>query len=485
MPSNHRNALIGTWLGLFFVLFYIASARGTLSFGDDDSMLQVTQSIATDASVAVPPGPGARRGIDGRYYSKFGLGQSILGLPFYVIGSFIATRYSDPVLRSANRDASPITYFACLLGIFSGAGVVVLLFLICIRLGFDELASTICAIGLGLCTFSWFYARTFMTEPTSTLCLVLTFYGLLLSSAKSTRSLWLFVSGLGLALAILVRLQNVIVLPVFGAYLIYGLRISRQCDWRATLVAIAIWSAPILASLSLVAIYDYLRFGTPTDTGFELGLSPIIFQNPWYVGVYGLLLSPGKGIFWYAPILLPALYGWKFLWKKCPEITAMLGLLIGSYLLFYAHVHWWFGGGCWGPRFMVEILPFLMIGFAALIDHGLGTIGWIVIGTAAALSFFVQITSVLVSYMPYVAMMIRTQETFGLLLWAPAYSPIFVEAKYLVHHVYPYDLAYNAYPSAFLAHVHLVALIAAIAVLASGIVIIHPFRRIRTFALLN
>jgi hypothetical protein len=41
------NVFIATWLGLLFLLFYTATARGTLSFGDDFSMLCVTRSIAT------------------------------------------------------------------------------------------------------------------------------------------------------------------------------------------------------------------------------------------------------------------------------------------------------------------------------------------------------------------------------------------------------------------------------------------------------
>jgi Dolichyl-phosphate-mannose-protein mannosyltransferase len=203
--SVHRNVPIATWLGLLFLLFYIASARGTLSFGDDFSMLCVTRSIATMASVAVPStAPGARRGVNGRYYSKFGLGQSALAVPFYLIGSFVFKRF-NPATHQANPAANPIVYSVCMLGILTGAGTVFLLYLTCITLAFRQFASIASAIAFGCCTFAWFYARTLMTEPTSTFFLLLAFYG---SLRYTNVGRWsgLFISGIALAIAILVRL---------------------------------------------------------------------------------------------------------------------------------------------------------------------------------------------------------------------------------------------------------------------------------------
>ena len=436
-------------------------------------MLQVTRSIATQASVAVPPDtPGSRRGIDGRYYSKYGIGQSVLGVPFYLMGTF-AKHYSDPHLRDINLKADPITYFACLLGILSASGAAVLFYLSCMELGLSQSAGIFSALAFGTCTFVWFYARTFMTEPTSTFFLILTFYGLL-RFTKDGRLVWLLVSGIGLSMAILVRVQNVVVLPAFALWLILDLWMSQRRDFKAALAAVTAWSLPTLASLAVLAAFNYVRFGSAMENGYMSGLGtrqmlPLIFSNPLYVGIYGFLLSPGKSIFWYAPILAPAFYGWKFLWKKYPHITLILGTLAGTYLLFYSKFSSWEGGGCWGPRYMVQMLPFLMIGLAALIDHGLGLIGWIVISTTAALSLFVQLTGVLVSYMPYVTVMIKSPEAFDRYLWDPAYSPVIVQAKDLLQHKYPYDLAYNAYPSEFLFRFQLAALLVSLVIFSSGI----------------
>jgi len=74
---------------LFIITFliYLGSSAGVLEFGDDWSMLQVTNSIVNHGAVNIPAStPGTALGPDGLYYSKYGLGQSILAIPFYVIG---------------------------------------------------------------------------------------------------------------------------------------------------------------------------------------------------------------------------------------------------------------------------------------------------------------------------------------------------------------------------------------------------------------
>ena len=61
----------------------------------DDGVLRlaVTESILEHGTFALPDDLGKRlgiRGIDGKYYTNHGLGQSLLNIPFYIAGQFIA-----------------------------------------------------------------------------------------------------------------------------------------------------------------------------------------------------------------------------------------------------------------------------------------------------------------------------------------------------------------------------------------------------------
>src|ERR1700683_4444380 len=491
--ADHRPAAIVTWLGLFYLLFYLAGARGTMSFGDDKSMLAVTRSIATHGSVAVPPGtPRVNMAKDGRYYSKYGLGESVLAVPFYFVCAYVLDSAKPD--SYPNPSADPITYAVCLVGIFSGVGAVVVLYLSCVELGFGDRASIIAAIAFGACTFEWFYARTFMSEVPSTFFLICAFYALLRwREENSTR--WLWCAGISSGLSVFVRLQNVIMLPALGIWLLCELWLWNRYELKKRVASMVIWSAPIFASLLVIAAYNYTRFGSVTDVGIGRPIQRIVlrtdmylgfyvlrpddlslprfaphgtYSTPLYVGLYGFLLSPGKSIFWYAPILIPAVYGWRFLWRKWPRITGMLCILVGSNLILYSKYVWWYGGGAWGPRHMVQILPFLMIGLAALIDHGLELFGKIEVGAAAALRLLLQAPSILISYIPYEGLMEQTTQSFNRLLWNPAYSPIIVQSGYLIRHQYQFDLAYNAYTAPDMANFQLVALIASLFVLGIG-----------------
>jgi hypothetical protein len=140
------------------------------------------------------------------------------------------------------------------------------------------------------------------------------------------------------------------------------------------------------------------------------------------------------------------------------------------YILFYAKYYMWFGGGVWGPRFLVVILPFCLIGLAALIQTGMGRVGWAVVAALGALSLFIQVVSVLVPYIPYEAKMEATPGLFDRLLWHPAYSPVLAETLSLLRREYPLDIAAVHYAFPPLAWTQLGALGAAAVTFVLGLV---------------
>jgi len=155
-------------------------------------------------------------------------------------------------------------------------------------------------------------------------------------------------------------------------------------------------------------------------------------------------------VFFYAPILLAGVLGWNSLRKRTPSVALVIGGLIAIYLLFYARYDWWYGGGPWGPRFLVVILPLLCIGIAALVDRPLLPLQKLGLAALAALSVGVQLLSILVPYLPYDASMEQDPAQFDRLLWAPAYSPLIDAWHSLLHRTYPPDLAFTYYPSTLL-----------------------------------
>jgi hypothetical protein len=84
--------------------------------------------------------------------------------------------------------------------------------------------------------------------------------------------------------------------------------------------------AAFVAALAGHLAYDVARFGTPFETGYGRQATPEAYGTPLWVGLYGLLVSSGKGVVWFAPALLLAPAGWRRLHRMQHEPRPMPAL---------------------------------------------------------------------------------------------------------------------------------------------------------------
>jgi hypothetical protein len=99
-------------------------------------------------------------------------------------------------------------------------------------------------------------------------------------------------------------------------------------------------------------------------------------------GLAGLLLSPGSGLLIYTPIAIVALCAFlphASLARRqhLPLLVTAVVFIVLYSLLISRSVIWW-GGYCWGPRLLTELVPPLIVLMAlgtSAIDH-FGPQGW-------------------------------------------------------------------------------------------------------------
>ncbi|MGH2493036.1 MAG: hypothetical protein ACRDF9_16185, partial [Candidatus Limnocylindria bacterium] len=224
----------------------------------------------------------------------------------------------------------------------------------------------------------WSVMRRFASERWSLALVLLYFFGTSVRTIAS-QALW---QHAGVHLAIAFALWLVLVArPVsarreLAAGLVLGLgAVVRQTTGilvpfvaagrlRATVHALlgaAIGLVPLLA-------YNAFAFGNPLEQGY--GTKP--FDTSPVTGLYGLLLSPSRGLFIYEPYVVfafaaVALLGRNLVDRRLYALTFAWG---ATAILYATYAEWW-GGRVFGPRFLDDLAPVLVVLLAGGIGHGL------------------------------------------------------------------------------------------------------------------
>lgn len=352
---------------------YLLTTGGHTYASDEEQLFRVAESLATQGSFALNAGSA-----EPPVYSVYGPGQPLVAVPLYLLGWALAGLFPPEGYAYVTR--AVVGWLNPLITAASGG----LMALAALRLGYRPRAAAGGALLYGLATMAWPHSKTFFAEPLaaglSFGAFVLALRGPRIARAGGGRQLpaWrLALSGVLAGLACAVKVQAGLALPLLGLWLLAHhaprwaeLGGARRARWVAIacrlLLVAALWGGGVLLGLGLLGGYQWALFGNPLRSGY--GGASGVFAGNWAEGLYGLLLSPGKGIVWYAPPLLllpPALW---LLWRR-ERATALLcaGLALAT-LLFYGKVIFWHGDGAWGPRYLNMALPFASLPLVALLD---------------------------------------------------------------------------------------------------------------------
>ena len=144
-------------------------------------------------------------------------------------------------------------------------------------------------------------------------------------------------------------------------------RASRRHRWRVWLRMAAAALVPLALMLLLDRLYQAVTLG-----GVEVFARNIVeyTTNPQLSqtvparmmrAFLGITISPYKGLFWYSPVLLLGLIGAvPFTRRNRWEGLSFL-LLIALHLLGYSRYNYWSAGVAWGMRYLLPIVPFLVL----------------------------------------------------------------------------------------------------------------------------
>ncbi len=407
------------YIWVFFFCLYFLTNSGEFRISDGEVMFQTTVALASGRGIALEPNPGLPQivaGRDGRYYSKYSIGTPLAAVPFYGAGRVLAKLLP-------NADAMGLGHFmVAQLNVVASATSVAVFFLLVVLLFRSESMGLVLSALYGLSTAVWPYAGVFFSEPLFTLCLLVAFYGAV-RYRRDHGPGWLLMAGAALGYSVLVKVSGVVLLPLFLGYLLFAWRAQGlQRFWDAVFLGV-----PLAAAGAVVLWHNYARFGSPWDNGY----SGEAFTTPVWVGLYGLLFSSGKSVFLYSPPLVLSAWGVGRFVRKVGAEALLAVSVVGVTLLYYAGWWAWYGGWCWGPRFMVPAIPFALL--------ALGAMPWSRLGLqagAAALAILgagVQLLGVLVDFNDYIASVVQDDpQREWLYIFYPWMSPVLAHFNRLI-----------------------------------------------------
>ena len=158
---------------------------------------------------------------------------------------------------------------------------------------------------------------------------------------------WFLWCGVAIGIAIAVRPTNLLLVPSFAAAL--GIARAGVRDWTRLL-------APAAAGAAVIGAYNWRVFGSLA------GGYPSSLDGNFLEGLAGVLASPGRGLLVYTPLALFAVAA--FLVSVRPDHRPLrMAAAVFALLQIGVIAKWpmWWGGYCWGPRLLTEIVPGLMV----------------------------------------------------------------------------------------------------------------------------
>jgi hypothetical protein len=345
---SSRFNLAGAICLVSFLLLYGITSRGKLRASDEAAVFASGISLATTGHLNIDQLKPLQEkvnlgseGPDGHLYTKYFPGNVLAVALVYKL----TARSDDQPYVWTSEIARSITgaRWALRLNAFCGAlGMTALLFLV--RRFFDGPIAIVTVVLIGVCSDWWYQSRGLYSEVAAG---ALVTWSLLFAVSKHV-----YRSSLELAGSSLFRPTTLLAAPF--------LAIAVRQKPRAAIVCAIIVAAGLLG----LAAYNYARFGSLFTSGYPSGNLSV----PLPTGLFVLFFSPGRSIFVYSPILLLAIPGAWFFFKKEKALALCCLFFILAHALIIAcwgPLGW---GLSWGSRLMTLTLPVFGLLVAAALD---------------------------------------------------------------------------------------------------------------------
>jgi len=371
-----------------------------------NSRLNLTLAIVDLGSLSIDPyvsNTGDYALFEGRYYTDKAPGPSFLAVPVYAAVRPILK--SDPfqniLIRMSSSAAFADTlneegtglledklYFATVLLIVTfvcisipAAFLGILIYRFTRYLGASPVWAVTTVLIYGLATNAFPYSGAFFSHQLSAFLLFGAFYIGFLVQHDVIHPGFLTAAGFMLGYSLISEYPTFLIAVGIFAYIVFSRKGKR---WIGALLA-----GGFVPGL-LLMVYNWAIFRTPLPVGYRYSelyveqhsVGLISISYPRLEALWGITFSSYRGLFFVSPVLLLAIFGlilwWR--WGKFRKEAIVCSWSVVIFFLFNASSVMWQGGFSIGPRYLIPMLPFLIIGLCIFLIH-FGDRSWAIIAT--------------------------------------------------------------------------------------------------------
>ena len=403
---NRGSIILKSSLFIVFLCIYVLIASGHYG-GDAINNYLVTKSLAERGSLSISKDmldiedlkidAVGTPGRDGQLFSHFGLGMPLLQMPFYLLGLLIS-------LLVPKLSGSYITFFTVsFTNTVISAVNALLIFCIATAMGSNRRRAAALSFIYGISTMAIVYAKVGFIEPAMVMFMLISFYLLVLNRGTASGR-GVFLSGLCFGLMFFTRIHSIILLPSFILYLS---TISKR-RWRD----LAMFLIGPAAFLAVVLSLNYYQFGAVFATGY--GAGPYVNTNTGGIAsiirlicqggralkaLYYYLLSTGKGIFLYNPVIILSVFCIRAFWKQHRDEAIFILTALAIQLVFFSSMFIRGSIFSWGPRYIFPAVPLMVIMLIGCLDSPVKRLSAFFL---AVIGLLIQIPALLVNYSRYI-----------------------------------------------------------------------------------
>lgn len=329
---------------------------------------------------------------EGHFYSDKAPGSSFLAIPLYALFKSVGARSITDALaaRLANNPTfastlssngkgliadnvyvySALVFITFVIVTVPCALMAVLLFRLMQAWVNNQNIAFLLALAYSVATPAFAYSNNMLGHQIASFLLVAAFY-LLFQAGRGVRTTrYALLAGFALGSVVITEYQTALIAGALALYAIYKLR-----DWKLIVSMGIVGLPPIL----LAAYYNYSIFHTPLPVGYLY--SPlysdlhhtgfISLTYPKIDALLELMFGVRRGLFLISPFLLLCLPGFVY-FARAPKWRAEFLVCLWSVISFWvfnSSSAMWQGGFAVGPRYLLPMLPFMVMPIAFALVH--------------------------------------------------------------------------------------------------------------------